>query len=273
MDERQFSYLQEMGIPLWVSRDVAEEDISQKQQQAQSEVPTSPVSEQTQQVAMANESVVQPEIITPHLKPEPDLSSKDEPAAETPLDWNALQSVVSQCQRCEELASQRTQTVFGVGNPQADWLIIGEAPGAEEDRRGEPFVGRAGQLLDAMLQSIGLKRPQVYIANVLKCHTPNNRDPKVNEIEACNIYLMRQIELIQPKVILVVGKVAAQTLLKSSEAVGKLRGKVHQLRLDNASESTLPLIVTYHPAYLLRVPAEKAKSWSDLKLAQNVFNR
>ncbi len=155
--------------------------------------------------------------------------------------------------------------MFGVGNQSAEWLVIGEAPGADEDRQGEPFVGWAGQLLNAMLASIGLKREQVYIANILKCRPPNNRDPKPEEAAACAAFLQRQIELIQPKLILVVGRVAAQNLLQSDAPIGKLRGRVHQL------ESGVPVIATYHPAYLLRSPQEKRKAWADLCLARSTL--
>lgn len=175
------------------------------------------------------------------------------------LDWPELRECVANCTRCE-LAASRTQTVFGVGNEEADWLIIGEAPGAEEDRQGEPFVGRAGQLLDQMLFAIGQKRQDVFIANILKCRPPNNRDPKPVEAEACREYLERQIELIQPKIILAVGKIAAQNLLGTDDPVGRMRGRPHQL-------GGVPLVVTYHPAYLLRSPSQKSKSWSDLCLA------
>ena len=175
-------------------------------------------------------------------------------------DWQALREKVAGCQRCA-LAETRTQTVFGVGNEAADWLIIGEAPGAEEDRRGEPFVGRAGQLLDQMLRAIGEDRNSVFIANILKCRPPNNRDPKPEEAAACRDYLQRQIDLVKPRVILAVGKIAAQNLLNSDAPVGRMRGTVHRL-------GDIPLIVTYHPAYLLRSPTQKHKSWSDLCLAR-----
>ncbi len=178
------------------------------------------------------------------------------------LDWPELRDCVANCTRCE-LSTSRTNTVFGVGNADADWLIIGEAPGAEEDRRGEPFVGRAGQLLDQMLLAIGQSREQVFIANILKCRPPNNRDPKPGEAAACREYLERQIELVRPKIILAVGRIAAQNLLGSDEPVGRMRGRPHDL-------GGIPLVVTYHPAYLLRSPSQKAKSWSDLCLASRL---
>ena len=175
------------------------------------------------------------------------------------IPWESLQKQVQNCHACQ-LAEGRTQTVFGVGDVKADWMIIGEAPGRDEDIQGKPFVGRAGQLLNAMLQAIDLEREQVFIANVLKCRPPQNRDPSTIEIEQCSTYLSAQIQHIQPKVILVVGRIAAHFLLDTTIAVGKLRSKVHHYK-------GIPLIVTYHPAYLLRRPSEKRKSWEDLKLA------
>ena len=175
--------------------------------------------------------------------------------------WTGRNSAIaSPTARAASCLRSRTNTVFGVGNPEADWLIIGEAPGAEEDRRGEPFVGRAGQLLDQMLFAIGQSRDTVFIANILKCRPPNNRDPKPAEAAACRAYLERQIELIRPKIILAVGKIAAQNLLGTDDPVGRMRGRPHDL-------GGIPLVVTYHPAYLLRSPSQKHKSWSDLCLA------
>jgi DNA polymerase len=178
------------------------------------------------------------------------------------MEWPELRAAVSKCIRCP-LHSSRTQAVFGVGNENAEWLIIGEAPGAEEDRRGEPFVGRAGQLLDEMLRAAGQQREQVFIANILKCRPPNNRDPEAEEAAACRAYLQRQIELIQPRIILAVGRIAAQQLLETDTPVGRLRGQLHRF------EDT-PLVVTYHPAYLLRSPTQKRKAWQDLCLAMDV---
>lgn len=175
------------------------------------------------------------------------------------LDWKGLEARVTQCQACE-LHKTRTQTVFGIGRQDADLLIIGEAPGAEEDRKGEPFVGRAGQLLNAMLKAIGLRREQVYIANILKCRPPGNRDPRAEEALQCAPYLQRQVELVKPRVILAVGAVAARNLLHSDEAVGRLRGGQHDYQ-------GVPVVVTYHPAYLLRSPEQKAKAWQDLQKA------
>ncbi len=182
------------------------------------------------------------------------------------LDWNGLAARVAGCRLCE-LHTTRTQTVFGVGNRNADWLVIGEAPGADEDQQGEPFVGRAGQLLNAMLFAIGLQREQVYIANILKCRPPNNRDPAGAEVACCEPYLFRQIELIQPKLILAVGRIAAQNLLKTDTPIGKLRGQLHHY-----GPQRIPVVVTYHHAYLLRSPSEKRKAWDDLQFACEVLH-
>jgi uracil-DNA glycosylase family 4 len=193
-----------------------------------------------------------------HAEPEADVV---DPVIEPDtLDWSALRDTVAACTRCE-LHQSRTQTVFGVGSPDADWMIIGEAPGAEEDRRGEPFVGRAGKLLDEMLLAVGQGRDSVFIANILKCRPPNNRDPKAEESAECRGYLERQIELAQPKIILAVGRIAAQLLLDTDTPVGRLRGAKHFL-------NKTPLVVTYHPAYLLRSPSQKRKAWEDLCLAR-----
>ncbi len=174
-------------------------------------------------------------------------------------EWNDLRACVAGCTRCA-LSQSRTNTVFGVGSPEADWMIIGEAPGAEEDRQGEPFVGRAGKMLDQMLFAIGESRDSVFIANILKCRPPNNRDPKPDEAAACREYLNSQIALVRPKIILAVGRIAAQNLLGTDDPVGRMRGRSYDL-------DGIPLVVTYHPAYLLRSPSQKQKSWSDLCLA------
>ncbi len=174
------------------------------------------------------------------------------------MGWDQLQAAVSDCRACG-LCGTRTQTVFGVGNRQASLLVIGEAPGADEDRAGEPFVGRAGQLLDRMLAALGLPRPQVYIANILKCRPPGNRDPRPEETLRCQPFLARQIELIGPRVVLALGRISAQTLLGSDQPVGRLRGRWHEL-----GSGSVALRVTYHPAYLLRSPDQKARAWEDL---------
>jgi uracil-DNA glycosylase len=183
-------------------------------------------------------------------------------------DWGVLRERIAGCTACAELCRTRTQTVFGVGNTRAEWLVVGEAPGAEEDRQGEPFVGRAGQLLNAMLLAIGLPRETVFIANVLKCRPPGNRDPKPEEVSRCLPYLSNQIALLKPKIILVVGRIAAQNLLATDAPLARLRGRLHAF-----GEVGTPLVVTYHPAYLLRTPADKRKAWEDLKLARATHAR
>jgi DNA polymerase len=182
-------------------------------------------------------------------------------------DWGVLRERVSVCTACD-LCKTRTQTVFGVGNTRAEWLIIGEAPGAEEDRQGEPFVGRAGQLLNAMLLAIGLPRETVFIANILKCRPPGNRDPAPSEVSRCLPYLSNQIALLQPKIILAVGRIAAQNLLATDAPLARLRGKLHTF-----GEANTPLVITYHPAYLLRTPSDKRKAWEDLKFARATHAR
>lgn len=170
-----------------------------------------------------------------------------------------LQSEVAQCTLCDELARTRTQTVFGVGNPQARLCFLGEAPGAEEDRQGEPFVGRSGQLLTKILAACNLTRDDVYILNILKCRPPGNRDPLPEESSNCRRYLNRQLQLIAPEFICCLGGVAAQNLLETTTPIGRLRGKVHDYR-------GIHVVCTYHPAYLLRTPSAKKETWEDMKL-------
>lgn len=195
-------------------------------------------------------------------------------AAVAAMDWNALAQTVKDCRLCA-LRPGCTQTVFGVGSLKAPLLVVGEGPGADEDRIGEPFVGRAGKLLDSMLLAIGRQRSAttaaqaVFIANVVKCRPPNNRDPQPEEAAACRAYLERQIDLIKPRLILAVGRIAAQNLLQTDAPIGKLRG---QLSHYGNAEKT-PVIVTYHPAYLLRSPREKARAWDDLKKARALLRQ
>ena len=187
-----------------------------------------------------------------------------ESVKENPSAWIELKQAVPACTACS-LHKGRTQTVFGVGDENADWLLVGEAPGAEEDRLGEPFVGQAGRLLDNMLAAIALKRGEnVYIANVLKCRPPGNRNPQPEEVAKCTPYLQRQIELIKPKLIVAMGRFAAQTLLNTDATIASLRGRLH-------SYAGVPLVVTYHPAYLLRNLPDKSKAWADLVFAKKTM--
>lgn len=187
------------------------------------------------------------------------------------LDWAALEAAAAGCGACK-LCSGRTQAVFGTGRHDAHWLVVGEAPGEQEDRLGEPFVGKSGQLLDAMLAAIGVSRDPggadaaraAYIANTVKCRPPGNRNPEPDELAQCEPFLIRQIELLRPRIILAMGRFAVQSLLRSDEAIGRLRGRVHRYQ-------GVPLIVTYHPAYLLRNPLDKARAWEDLCLAREVL--
>jgi DNA polymerase len=232
-DTLRKQYLNAMGVQLWRARD-----------------------------ARPPRPVVAPDAPAP---PRPDESVVSTPpnASAVGLDWEALQEAVRTCTRCA-LHATRTQTVFGVGDRAARWMFVGEAPGADEDAQGEPFVGRAGQLLNAMLFAIGLKRQEVFIANVLKCRPPGNRDPQPNEVEQCEPYLLRQIELIRPKLIVALGRHAAHSLLKTELPLAKLRGSRHNYH-------GTALVVTYHPAYLLRSPGEKRKAWDDLCLAKTIM--
>ncbi len=218
------------------------------------------------------ESVVPPEISEPIAAPAAVQILVATPATTdvvaSPLDsmdWAALKTTVRDCTACS-LRAGCTQTIFGVGDEQADWLFVGEGPGADEDARGEPFVGQAGKLLDNMLRAMQLQRGQrVYIANIVKCRPPNNRAPETAEIARCLPYLQRQIELIQPKIIVALGKTAANALLGRDATLGSLRGTPHAYQ-------GIPLVITYHPAYLLRSPLEKAKAWQDLQLALRLMS-
>lgn len=189
--------------------------------------------------------------------------------------WPELRDAVASCTACSLCASRR-QTVFGVGHEAAEWMLVGEAPGAEEDARGEPFVGQAGRLLDNMLAAIGLARgaedpaQAVYIANVLKCRPPGNRNPEPGEVAQCEPYLRRQVALVRPRILLVMGRFAAQSLLRTDASIASLRGRVHRIEVDGRS---IPVVVTYHPAYLLRNLADKSKSWADLCLARDTLAR
>ncbi len=302
-DETSRAYLDAMGIQVWEPRNRVEEMAAEMPAPALEEAasPTSPEVTITQEEAAPSvplevtvsreeaSSLTLPEQAIPPMPQEipaeygdwenhfeqDDAGARDfgfeapppddRAARIATMDWEALQTEVRSCTTCE-LHSSRTQTVFGVGNRRAQWLIIGEAPGADEDRLGEPFVGRAGKLLDSILFALGLDRKTVFIANILKCRPPKNRDPAQEEARSCRPFLDRQIALIQPRIILAVGRIAAQNLLETEIPVGKLRGKVHRLEPGG-----IPVVVTYHPAYLLRSPREKRKVWDDLRLARRIL--
>jgi DNA polymerase len=255
MDSRRLAYLRALDIDVWERRDVVRAEPAPALAEV---VPPADVAPERVQIDTSSAPVAQPVV------------ARDSTIGA--LDWDGLAAAVKSCQRCP-LHQTRTQGVFGVGNRRAQWLVIGEAPGADEDRQGEPFVGRAGQLLNSMLKSMGLAREQVFIANILKSRPPNNRDPRPEEVAECIPYLHRQIELIDPKLILCVGRIAAQTLLATDTPIGKLRGKLHHLAPMHPGGRSRPMIVTYHPAYLLRSPAEKRKAWGDLVLAMQTFER
>lgn len=249
-DERQLAMLREMGIRLWLpaGESIDGPDLG------------STVAEASSPPALA--APVARAKQTPLPAPEPAPVTVRVSAG---LGWAELRAAVEACTACA-LCKGRRQTVFGIGNERADWMIVGEAPGEQEDLQGEPFVGKSGQLLDNMLRAIGLARApdeparQVFIANTVKCRPPGNRNPEPAELAACEPFLARQVELVRPRIILAMGRFAVQSLLRSSEPIGRLRGKVHDYL-------GVPLVVTYHPAYLLRNPVDKAKAWDDLCLA------
>lgn len=252
MDSRRLAYLKALDIDVWERRDG-----SARPAVAPVEAVAAPVAPAPVASAPALRAVPEPAV-------EPKIVVPSDDAGVSKLGWDELATAVLSCTKCP-LHATRTNGVFGVGNRSARWMIIGEAPGADEDRQGEPFVGRAGQLLNSMLKAVGLAREQVFIANILKSRPPNNRDPKPEEVRACIPYLYRQIELVNPALILCVGRIAAQTLLDVDTPIGKLRGTVHRIATNR------PMVVTYHPAYLLRSPVEKRKSWADLLLAMRTF--
>lgn len=254
---KRSQYLQAMGIQTWSLRQPLATEPDEPEATLETVVKPVPESppEQTPVVA---------EVPTP--APVGEVPTTPQVSIDPIPDWKCLEVEVKACIKCE-LSKQRTQTVFGVGNRDADLMVIGEAPGADEDAQGEPFVGRAGQLLNQMLLAVGLKREQVYIANIVKCRPPNNRDPRPEEAAACEAYLKQQIALIRPKVILAVGRVAAQNLLKTEQKVGSMRGQGFTF-----GEQNIPVVVTYHPAYLLRSPSEKRKAWQDLLRARDEMN-
>lgn len=287
LDKRQRAMLREMGVRVWQPLPVAAE--VQQPEVAMNNIAVGDRIERASAQFDAEKSVVTPAravpspVVAPVPRPVPGLQPR--PAGIERMDWTALQAAVSGCRACA-LCESRKNTVFGVGPPategppQVDWLVVGEAPGENEDLAGEPFVGQAGKLLDNMLLAIGLQRGEgaparagvsrsVFITNVLKCRPPANRNPEPAEMAQCEPYLKRQIELLQPKMILALGKFAAQSLLQDSVPevqkipLGKLRGQVH-------SYLGVPVVVSYHPAYLLRSLGDKAKAWDDLCLAMGV---
>ncbi|MDE2598186.1 MAG: uracil-DNA glycosylase [Rhodocyclaceae bacterium] len=248
MSPQRDQILRELGLgPQWRLREAAG-----AAPETRSEVPAEPVSE-------AMEAPMRRAL--PAAAPVERAAS---PVDASHMSWDDLATAVAECRACN-LCTARKQAVLGVGDQQADWLFVGEGPGAEEDERGEPFVGQAGKLLDAMLAAIDLKRGEnVYIANSVKCRPPNNRTPEPEETAACWPYLERQIELLQPKVIVALGRPAAQTLLQREVKIGEARGQAFDYK-------GIPLIVTYHPAYLLRNLPDKAKSWEDLCFARKTI--
>ena len=264
MKSRRDLVLEEMGLtPVWRLRGNASEPEDHQGNSTADVKADSPVTHHASQ-ATGHESRV-----TGHASPVPSPQSPvpdvgDRRSAIMSMGWPALKARVASCTDCP-LHQKRTKTVFGVGDENADWMFVGEGPGAEEDQKGEPFVGQAGRLLDNMLPAVGLRRGKgVYIANCVKCRPPGNRNPEPGEALACEPYLHRQIELIRPKLIVALGKVAAANLLATDASVASMRGKVHRYR-------DTPLIVTYHPAYLLRNLPDKAKAWEDLCFAVRVM--
>ena len=247
VDARQAAYLLALGVDVYVPRSSPP---WQDEMAAETTAPAVPAAPGPSPFVVAR---------TDEKALHPDIAAN--------LGWDELRAAVAGCQLCD-LHATRTQTVFGVGNRQARWMFIGEAPGAEEDRQGEPFVGRAGQLLTSMIRALGLRREDVFIANVLKCRPPDNRDPKPGEAASCRRYLERQVALVNPTLVIAVGRIAAQNLLATETPIARLRGKVHSF-----GARAWPVVVTYHPAYLLRSPGEKRKSWQDLLHARQLFGR
>ncbi len=236
------AYLDAMGIQVWQRRQGV---------QAVAQILSSPVVQDLQASAV---SPSLPVIVAPHQQ------------LQLPAEWGALEAGIVNCNRCE-LHRQRTHAVVGAGSRSAAWMFVGEAPGADEDQQGEPFVGKAGELFNLMLNALGLARQDVYITNIVKCRPPGNRDPHVEELASCAGYLQQQVALIKPRIIVAVGRIAAHSLLHNDLAVGVLRGKEHRY-----SDAQTPVVVTYHPAYLLRAPHEKRKAWEDLLFARSIVS-
>ncbi|MFO1408552.1 MAG: uracil-DNA glycosylase [Steroidobacteraceae bacterium] len=257
MDARRAAYLEALGVDVYVRRELVAPAAAMVPATAAPPSPERPARSAARAVAASPAA----------SRADPDARAAPPDAAIEGLGWEPLRATVAECRRCG-LCDGRTQTVFGVGDTAARWMFIGEAPGADEDRQGEPFVGRAGQLLTSMIRATGLRREDVYIANVLKCRPPGNRDPHPDEAAACRPYLDRQIELVNPALVVAVGRIAAQTLLGTDTPLARLRGRVHAL-----GAARRPLVVVYHPAYLLRSPGEKRKAWLDLLQAREVYAR
>jgi uracil-DNA glycosylase len=304
LDARQRAMLEAMGITLWQPGIFDEKQavvhVNRTQAAIQTVAPTNPLAmpvraaqpvaippppptsaATAQRASAAPSPIVSAPVAANPASPATVFTSQPLPAGIAQMDWPALQSAVRSCQACALCASRKT-TVFGTGQsaiapalaPRADWLIVGEAPSEDEDAQGEPFAGPAGKLLDNMLRAMVIngqplaRQSNVFITNVLKCRPPADRNPSSAEVARCQPYLLRQIELLQPKIILAMGRFAMQALIGSTEPVGKLRGRVHLLQ--GASTPT-NVIVTYHPGYLLRNPADKAKAWADLLLAMETL--
>jgi uracil-DNA glycosylase len=269
MDElRRRGYLRAMGVTLWeprVATFARNEVAEQFGAISECEPRYAPTADNRSAVPVGDDlgTVIASRVVAETALAAPPGLAERQRGAVAHMGWEALGAAVADCRRCG-LWESRTRTVFGVGNRDARLMVVGEAPGADEDRAGEPFVGRAGQLLNRMLAAIGYSREQVFIANVLKCRPPGNRDPRPEEVVMCQEYLARQVELIQPEVILAVGRIAAQNLLRTDDSLGRLRGRWFEF-----GETAIPLRVTYHPAYLLRSPEQKAKAWEDLTVVKH----
>jgi DNA polymerase len=305
LDDRRLAMLREMGVPFWQpllrAGAMPVTNLPPETPQGFAAPPTAPPTAPVPAVARPapREGAVAPPARAAASAPPADVAAPWAPASDVrSLDWPALREAVAGCRACG-LCEKRRQTVFGVGHPRAHWMVVGEAPGEQEDLRGEPFTGPAGRLLDQMLGALGLTRAetaaedasgtssgtpsgtvagtfaekaaaltparQVYIANTLKCRPPGNRNPEPAELAKCEPFLVRQIELVRPRVILAMGRFAVQALLRTDEPLGRLRGRVHRYQ-------GVPLIVTYHPAYLLRNLLDKAKAWDDLCLAKDTMD-
>ena len=264
--QRQVAMLAEIGIRLWLP---ATANADQRRADASPADPALPARASARPVAAATRSAVERKSTPPAVAS--NSGPRSRPSGVETMDWPALRAAVAGCTACK-LCETRRQTVFGVGHESAHWMIIGEAPGEQEDRQGEPFVGKAGQLLDNMLRCVDLTRQsapperQVFIANTLKCRPPGNRNPEPEELAQCEPFLQRQIALVRPRIIVAMGRFAVQSLLRTTDAIGRLRGRVHVYE-------GVPLVVTYHPAYLLRNPQDKARAWEDLCLARDVLTR